>query len=90
MKFMKTMTAALFFVSLMKVVVIICTLKRCRIMEPNSVNNDASIVHRFNYSDFEQILHGVFKKRERHRPESVGRSKKPLFREGEEIRLYRR
>jgi hypothetical protein len=68
MKFMKTITALLFFVSLMNVVVISCTLKRRRIMEPNSMNNDELMAHGFNYSDFEQILHCVFKKRERHRP----------------------
>lgn len=49
----------------MNVVVISCTLKRCWIMGPNSMNNDELMVHGFNYSDFEQILHSVFKKRER-------------------------
>jgi hypothetical protein len=63
MKFMKTITGLLFFVSLMNVVVISCTLKHCRIMEPNSMNNDELMVHGFNYSDFEQILHCVFKKK---------------------------
>jgi hypothetical protein len=52
----------------MNVVVISRALKRCRIMEPNSMNNDESVVYGFNYSDFEQILHGVFKKIERYRP----------------------
>jgi hypothetical protein len=65
---MKTITALLLFVSLMNVVVRNCTLKRCRLMEPNPMNNDELMVHGFNYSDFEQILHSVFKKIERHRP----------------------
>ena len=63
MKFMKTIIALLFFESLMNVVVISYTLTRCRIMEPNSMSNDELIVHGFNYSDFEQILHFVFNKR---------------------------
>ncbi|HTP03903.1 MAG TPA: hypothetical protein VMM54_01950 [Nitrospirota bacterium] len=65
----------------MNFVVMSRALKRCRIMELKSMNNDASVAHGFNYSDFEKILHGVFKKIERHRPQSVARSKKPLFEE---------
>jgi len=87
MKFMKPITRSLFVRALMDFVIISQALNRCRIMEPNSMNNDASVVHGFNYSDFEQILHGVFKKIERYRQQSVARSKKPLFEEREKTRL---
>jgi hypothetical protein len=55
-------------VNLMSSVIMSRALKRCRIMEQNSMSTNASMIHGFNYSDFEQILHCLFKKKRKHRP----------------------